>query len=118
VGTALDPRLDPLERTGQAAWNAIMPVRRNFVDDSQRRRDELAVIDEMISRVPGNRTFSKTTLPDEVVATLPPEFQALVARKKQIEKEMRTEAKSVKTPEGRAKRFRSTRTKRQPQQAG
>jgi hypothetical protein len=72
----------------------------------------------MISRVPGNRTFSKTTLPDEVVATLPPEFQALVARKKQIEKEMRAESKSVKTPEGRAKRFRSTRTKRQPRQVG
>jgi hypothetical protein len=121
VGTALDPRVESRSESAvNALFNTVSPVRRYFVDEDQKRRDELAAIDQIIGRTPGARSFSRTTLPDEVVATLPPEFQALVARKKVIEKQMRDESKAAKSPsttEGRAKRFKSTRTKRQPRQA-
>lgn len=112
VGTALDPRLDRQTGAVNAVGNAFSPVRRYFVDEQQKRRDELAAIDAMIQRVPGARSFTRSSLPDEVVATLPPQFQALIARKKTLEREMRVEAKARKEPEKRAKRFKSTRSQR------
>jgi hypothetical protein len=109
VGTAGDPTLDPARSLSQAAFNTVSPVRRHYVSEKQRRQDELSAIDEMLQRVPGKVSFTRTSLPDDVVAQLPPEFQAVYARKKVLESEIRKERSEAKK---RAERFGATRSER------
>jgi hypothetical protein len=112
VGTALDPNVDRASGALGAVWNSVAPVRHYYVSDEQRTRDERAAIDEMLQRVPGRRTFSTTSIPEEVAEGLPPQFQALLARKKVLDKESRAASKAESTTERRAAKFRATRSER------
>jgi hypothetical protein len=99
-------------------WNSVAPVRHYYVSDEQRTRDERAAIDEMLQRVPGRRTFSTTSIPEEVAEGLSPQFQALLARKKVLDKESRAASKAASTTERRAAKFRSTRSERKARSGG
>jgi hypothetical protein len=118
VGTALDPNVDRASGALGAVWNSVAPVRHYYVSDEQRARDERAAIDEMLQRVPGRRTFSTTSIPEEIAEGLPPQFQALLARKKVLDKESRAASKAASTTERRAAKFRSTRSERKARSGG
>jgi hypothetical protein len=89
-----DPRLeDPQAAALQSLWNMFTGTKIENIDDTEKTRDALDKISELLEGDPAVRSFETTYIPKELLPTVDERTQQLYQLQRQIGKERRQKAK-------------------------
>ena len=89
-----DPRLeDPQAAVLQSLWNMFTGTKIENIDDTERTRDALEKISQLLGDDPAVRSFEATYIPKDLLPTVDPTTQKLYQLQRQIGKERRQKAK-------------------------
>ena len=89
-----DPRLeDPQAAALQSLWNMFTGTKIENIDDTEKTRDALDKISQLLEGDPAVRSFETTYIPKELLPTVDERTQQLYQLQRQIGKERRQKAK-------------------------